>query len=843
MPVTPGYNTANFAGSASWDNLVGNVTTVGSNGGPSSYGTYDQAGQVYEWNDLDGIGGSVRGLRGGDYSTSTRVSEISSSLFSRIAGPANSLNFPLGFRIASSYSILNPLYLSNFVNITDTNNAYDTVGSFGVGNVSYQYAIGKYLVTNSEYVEFLNYIASTDTYGLFVNQATFPIVREGTNGNYIYSIKTNYDNKPVIFINWFSAARYINWLHNGKPNGDQNSSTTEDGAYTLSGRINGNAVSRNAGAKYHIPTENEWYKAAYYKGGGTDAGYWKYATQSDADPTPVCANSIGDGIICGSIPETPTPTPSITVTSTPTLSVTPTPTICDVDPYSNNVSLLLYFDGSNGSRNIVDSSAYNHQITTEGNAIISTDLSKFGNSSLFLDGSGDYITLPSDNSFSFGTDDFTVECWIYIVQYGSYQTQILTTTGIFTNFSFAVDNNGKLFYWNGSIGRPVGSFGDVPLNQWTHVAFSRENQTIRLYVNERLVGSLNDSANLINTADICIGVNETYPYSNICYLDELRVTKGVARYVADTLQQYCSHYINSIPTPTPTPTPSPTVTRTPTVTPTITPSPTAPSVIVLPSQTKDELVIQLKDLVVNHKYKITLISDDSSSLDQSEFNFYATSSIKNIRTILVKNIFSKIVNVQILINDLTTETITSYPTFVKCYDYSECSVSCLSGYTYVDAVQNYYRFTFTNNMRFFHPDVSLYKLGYGFGQYVLKNIPNEYPMAILNKGYESFITYYGDNSKAISKTVDGVLYNFYYGDIGIQVNGVGPVPPLLSYMSYNNGYMGGQDRLIFNASCAVVTPTPTVTPTITPTVTRTPTPTPMFGIMSVAKPLRISWDE
>ncbi|MFN9961415.1 MAG: PEP-CTERM sorting domain-containing protein, partial [bacterium] len=86
-------------------------------------------------------------------------------------------------------------------------------------------------------------------------------------------------NKPVVFTSWYDNARYCNWLHNDKPTGLQNNTTTEDGAYTLSG--NTGFPSRNVGAKYFIATTNEWYKSAYYKGGSTNAGYWLYPTQSD----------------------------------------------------------------------------------------------------------------------------------------------------------------------------------------------------------------------------------------------------------------------------------------------------------------------------------------------------------------------------------------------------------------------------------------------------------------------------------------------------------------------------------------------------------------------------------
>jgi formylglycine-generating enzyme required for sulfatase activity len=69
----------------------------------------------------------------------------------------------------------------------------------------------------------------------------------------------------------------------------------ETGAYTLNNATSGNAVAMNAGALFFIPSENQWYKAAYYRGGGTNAGYWPYATQSNSLPGAVTANSTGDG--------------------------------------------------------------------------------------------------------------------------------------------------------------------------------------------------------------------------------------------------------------------------------------------------------------------------------------------------------------------------------------------------------------------------------------------------------------------------------------------------------------------------------------------------------------------
>jgi formylglycine-generating enzyme required for sulfatase activity len=69
----------------------------------------------------------------------------------------------------------------------------------------------------------------------------------------------------------------------------------ETGAYTLNNAFTGNAVALNTGARFFIPSENQWYKAAYYKGGSTTAGYWAYGTASNTLPTSVTANGTGDG--------------------------------------------------------------------------------------------------------------------------------------------------------------------------------------------------------------------------------------------------------------------------------------------------------------------------------------------------------------------------------------------------------------------------------------------------------------------------------------------------------------------------------------------------------------------
>ena len=178
------------------------------------------------------------------------------------------------------------------VTVGNPGNANDTGGS-QIGAVAYSYQIGTYAVTIGQYTTFLNSVAKTDPYSLYnTNMATDTTIagiqRSGSSGSYTYSVIGS-PNRPITYVSWFDAARFANWMTNG-----QGSGSTETGAYTLKGAVSGNAVAANAGAKFRLPTENEWYKAAYYSpnyGGVGIPGYYAYATQSNDAP----GNTVGDG--------------------------------------------------------------------------------------------------------------------------------------------------------------------------------------------------------------------------------------------------------------------------------------------------------------------------------------------------------------------------------------------------------------------------------------------------------------------------------------------------------------------------------------------------------------------
>ncbi len=145
----------------------------------------------------------------------------------------------------------------DWVNIGNPGNAADPLT--GRGSVNYEYQIGKYEVTNAQYGSFLNAKGSSNSGGIYnVNMANFGVSQNGVSGNFTYYVSDVFANHPVSYVSWFDAARFANWMMNGGGGSDM-----ETGAYTLNGATTG-AITANIGALVYIPTENEWYKAAYY---------------------------------------------------------------------------------------------------------------------------------------------------------------------------------------------------------------------------------------------------------------------------------------------------------------------------------------------------------------------------------------------------------------------------------------------------------------------------------------------------------------------------------------------------------------------------------------------------
>ncbi|MCX6874635.1 MAG: choice-of-anchor D domain-containing protein, partial [Verrucomicrobia bacterium] len=190
----------------------------------------------------------------------------------------------------------------DYVLVGNPGNAADTsIPESPRGAVGYEYRIGKYEITNAQYAAFLNAVAKTDPHTLYnpamglISNGAGGIIRSGSDLSYTYAPKTNMGNKPVNYVSWFDAARFCNWMHNG-----QGSGSTETGAYLLNGATTGKDFVKQTGAKVWIPSEDEWYKAAYYDptaGAGGGDHYWLYPTRSNTVPIPATTDLYETGDI------------------------------------------------------------------------------------------------------------------------------------------------------------------------------------------------------------------------------------------------------------------------------------------------------------------------------------------------------------------------------------------------------------------------------------------------------------------------------------------------------------------------------------------------------------------
>lgn len=206
------------------------------------------------------------------------------------------------------------------------------------------------------------------------------------------------------------------------------------------------------------------------------------------------------------------------------------------DPYWANVSLLLHMDGSNGSTSFTDSSPNALTATANGNAQISTAQSKFGGASGYFDGSSDLGFTPTDAT-RFGTGDFTVEFWLYIT--GSpNDNQVVISFCAWPNTSGFVIN-----YSNTTLGVFTGGFTDSffyprpASNSWHHCAVCRTSGSVVLYIDgvetppASTTGSL--AGNYTDGLQYVGRPTDVNYYKLNGYIDELRITKGVARYTAN----------------------------------------------------------------------------------------------------------------------------------------------------------------------------------------------------------------------------------------------------------------------------------------------------------------------
>jgi hypothetical protein len=205
-----------------------------------------------------------------------------------------------------------------------------------------------------------------------------------------------------------------------------------------------------------------------------------------------------------------------------------TPPTAPLTAITNTSLLLNYINGA-----IIDNAMMN-DLETVGNAQISTSVVKFGTGSISNVASA---SLFLSQEQSFGTGDFTWEAWIYPTAYGSgtgsNQSCIFAdVVGVGTsNVQFNLSSIGRFIYYNG-VSTIITTTATATLNAWSHVALVRSNGTSTIYLDGTSIGSATDSANIYLNS---IGGFNPYSATNSFrgYLDEVRVTKGYARYTAN----------------------------------------------------------------------------------------------------------------------------------------------------------------------------------------------------------------------------------------------------------------------------------------------------------------------
>ena len=220
------------------------------------------------------------------------------------------------------------------------------------------------------------------------------------------------------------------------------------------------------------------------------------------------------------------------------------------DTNFDKVELLLPFDGANDDTSTTDESDSNHTVTFNGSADISTAQSKFGGSSLYLPGgSNDWINIAGSSDFNFGTGDFTIELWMYRTHTSQgfvFETRGGEDTTSTDGISFYLGGGG-----NDEIRVAINRSDVIDINQdhqtndqWQHFAIVREGSTLTLYIDGTARGSGSNSTDFNRTRPIRIGNfhgSSSGGYGFQGYIDDLRLTKGLARYTSNFTPPSAAH--------------------------------------------------------------------------------------------------------------------------------------------------------------------------------------------------------------------------------------------------------------------------------------------------------------
>jgi len=209
------------------------------------------------------------------------------------------------------------------------------------------------------------------------------------------------------------------------------------------------------------------------------------------------------------------------------------------DANFKNVTMLLHGNGTNGAQNntFLDSSTNNFTITRNGNTTQGTFSPYGSNWSNYFDGSGDYLTTPSNSAFTLGSSgDFTIECWVYLTStpgdYVPFATTWVNASSTYANRWFlGVGTSGRLTWFDSAGNFGVNESTSITLNTWLHIAVVRNGSTITMYKNGVSVGTQTTNQSYTTNNLVSIGYIASGNYLP-GYISNLRIVKGTAVYTS-----------------------------------------------------------------------------------------------------------------------------------------------------------------------------------------------------------------------------------------------------------------------------------------------------------------------
>lgn len=201
----------------------------------------------------------------------------------------------------------------------------------------------------------------------------------------------------------------------------------------------------------------------------------------------------------------------------------------------SNVSLLIQSDTTDGSTVFEDGSQYEHIVTPVGHVQHETDQKKFGNTSIYFDGSGDYLSIADHATLDFGSDDFTIDLWVYVFGSGARRIVSKADTGVSNGYLFGINASNQLeFSQFGGGGSTITDTNTISGSVWTHVAVVKYSGTLKIYT-----GGVSDGSgscgdiigNALATQFGRLATQTGYDWNG--YKDEIRISKGVAHWTAN----------------------------------------------------------------------------------------------------------------------------------------------------------------------------------------------------------------------------------------------------------------------------------------------------------------------